>query len=435
MTRRATQLWIFLALAGSMAACADGEKRPDLSPATPLTASGCSAVTYGGDGRPNVLIGAILALQGPFFDHGVQDSQSLKLVLDERGWRAGDYRVGLQICDETTATSETADPATCRRHARDFVRNRSIIVAVGPVLSGCAREMLPILNRAPAGPLALISPSTTYLGLTRSGPGVADGDPHGLYPTGRRGFLRLATADDAQAAAAAIFAKESGVKRVFALDDDEPYGTSLAESFTEVAKRSGMEVAGRAVWHGDQPGYRSLGQRVRQSGADAVYLGGYISNNGPKLVEDLRAALGSDVDLLAPDGFNQPGNLVEGAGDAAEDFTITIAVLPNGELPPEGQEFAEEFERRFSARPCCFAVHTGQLAHIVLDAIEASDGRRRSVLRKLFETRVEDGLLGDFRFDRFGDTTKRTIGIYRIEDGRLQFQTGISPPSALLTRR
>ena len=87
----------------------------------------------------------------------------------------------------------------------------------------------PILNRAPDGPLALISPSTTYLGLTRSGPGVAEGDPDGLYPSGRRGFLRLATADDAQAAAAAIYAKESGAARVFALHDDEPYGTSLAE--------------------------------------------------------------------------------------------------------------------------------------------------------------------------------------------------------------
>ena len=435
MTERVRWLWIALALAASMTACGDDENRPDVPPATPLTASGCSSVTYGGEGRPDVLIAGIFALQGPFFDHGVQDSQSLKMVLDERGWRAGEYRVGLQICDETTATSETADPATCRRHARDFARNPSIIVAVGPVLSGCAREMLPILNRAPDGPLALISPSTTYLGLTRSGPGVAEGDPDGLYPSGRRGFLRLATADDAQAAAAAMYAKESGAARVFALHDDEPYGTSLAESFTAVARRTGMEVAGRAVWRGDARDYRSLAERVRSSGADAVYLGGYISNNGPGLVRDLRAVLGSEVDLLAPDGFNQPGNLVEGAGDAAEGFTITIAVLPNGELPPEGQEFAEEFERRFSQRPCCFAVHTGELANIVLDAIEESDGTRRAVLQELFETRVEDGLLGDFRFDRFGDTTKTTIGVYRIEDGRLEFQEGISPPSGLLTRR
>jgi ABC-type branched-subunit amino acid transport system substrate-binding protein len=110
-------------------------------------------------------------------------------------------------------------------------------------------------------------------------------------------------------------------------------------------------------------------------------------------------------------------------------------VLPTRELSPQGQEFAEEFERRFGARPCCFAVHTGELAHIVLDAIEASDGTRRSVRRKLFETRVEDGLLGDFRFDRFGSTTNTTIGVYRIEDGCLEFQAGISPSSGLRTRR
>ncbi len=411
-------------LAATLVACGGEEERPDLAPATPLEASGCSPVTYGGDGRPEVLIAAIMALQGPFFDHGVQNSQSFKLVLDERGWRAGEYNVGLQVCDETTATSQVSDPATCRRHARNFARNRSVVVVLGPVLSGCARELLPAINRATGGQLAVVV-----------GCRGRRWDPERNFPSGRRNFVRVAAADDAQAAAAALFAKGDGAKRVFVLDDGDAFGQGLAGSFAEDVKRSGMTVVGTATWDAKASGYRPLAQRIRRSGADAVYLGGYISSNGPRLVKDLRTVLGPDVRLLAPDGFNQAGNLVEAAGEAAEDFVITIAVLPNDKLPPAGREFAAKFEARFAQRPCCFAVHAGQVAHMVLDAIEASDGSRGEILAHLFETRVENGLLGDFKIDPYGDTTLTTIGVYTIKEGRLKFEKPITPPRELLLRK
>jgi hypothetical protein len=53
----------------------------------------------------------------------------------------------------------------------------------------------------------------------------------------------------------------------------------------------------------------------------------------------------------------------------------------------------------------------------------------------LFGRRVEDGLLGDFSIDEHGDTTQTTIGVYRIESGRLKFVTPIDPPKQLLARR
>ena len=166
------------------AACGgDDESDQEAPPATPVEASGCSPVTYGGEGRPDFLIAASTVLQGQFVDHGVQISQALKLVLDERDWRAGDYSVGLQLCDETTArSSDDSDPARCRRNARAFSSNSSVLAVAGPWSSTCALEMLPILNRAPSGPLAAVSGSTTYLGLTRSGPGVGRGRAGEVLP-------------------------------------------------------------------------------------------------------------------------------------------------------------------------------------------------------------------------------------------------------------
>jgi branched-chain amino acid transport system substrate-binding protein len=428
---------ITIALAATLAACGgDDEQEADLAPARPVAASGCSPVTYGGEGRPDFLIAASTVLQGQFIDHGVQISQALKLVLSERDWRAGEYGVGLQLCDETTAASSNdSDPARCRRNARAFAGNRRVIAVAGPWSSSCALKMLPILNRAPGGPLVAVSGSTTYLGLTRPGPGVGRGEPAKYFPTGRRGFVRVVPADDVQGAAGAVLAKREGARSAFVLNDDLPYGFGIAEAFRVTAERNGLRVAGKAAWDADARDYQALAERIRDARADAVYLGGYVSNNGARLIEDLRNTLGPEVQIIGPDGFATPGLIVEGAGPAAEGFTWTIPTLPNDELPAPGRELAAEFEERFSSRPCCFAVQAAQSASMIVDAIENSDGSRLRVARNLLNARVEKGYLGDFEIDRYGDTTLNTIAVYRIEDGRLRFETAITPPPELLARK
>jgi branched-chain amino acid transport system substrate-binding protein len=418
------------------AACGeDQERAADIPPASPVQSSGCSPVTYGGEGRPDFLIATSTVLQGQFTDHGVQVSQALKMVLGQRDWRAGDYTVGLQICGETTASGDASSPEKCRRNARAFVRNRSVIVVHGPLFSTCSREMTPILNGAPGGPLAQTLAGPTYLGLTRDGPGVERGEPERYFPTGRRSLVRLAPPDDTMGAAGALFAKRQGAGSVFVLDDNDPYGFAVAEAFRVAAEGLGLRVVGRAQWDAKASDYRALAERIQRSGADAVYLGGYVFSNGPQLIKDLRETLGPRVELLGPDGFNQLAPIVEGAGSAAEGFAPMISVLPTAELPDAGQDFAARFEERFGARPCCFSVHTAQATNMMLDAIADSEGSRARVLENLLDARVEDGYVGDFEIDRYGDTTLNTIGVYRIEDGRLSFETKITPPAELLARR
>ena len=50
----------------------------------------------------------------------------------------------------------------------------------------------------------------------------------------------------------------------------------------------------------------------------------------------------------------------------------------------------------------------------MLAAIARSDGTRASVLRELRATDVRDGLIGDFRFDRYGDITPARFTILRM---------------------
>jgi hypothetical protein len=103
-------------------------------------------------------------------------------------------------------------------------------------------------------------------------------------------------------------------------------------------------------------------------------------------------------------------------------------------LPPAGRRFASEFEQRFSQRPCCYSLDEAQATAILLDAIADSGGSRARVAENVKRARVRGGLIGDFAFDRNGDTTLNTEGIYRIQRGKLVFETAITPAADLLGR-
>ena len=432
-------MWISAALVCVivLAACAADEPAGPRAPqvARAVSTSVCSPLTYGGRGRPRFVVPLVAPLQSALSDHGIQNAQAIKLVMQQRGWRAGDRTVAIQVCDEASADS-FADVAKCKRNARTFADNRSVIAVVGPTSSGCAAAMVPPLNGAEGGPVPLVGIGNTYLGLTRRGPGVDQGDPERLYPSGLRSYLRTVPADDAQAAAAVLVARRAGARRTFTVHEDSAYGRGLASAFQQSARNvGGMTPAGSASWSPKAGGYSALAARIRRRRADAVYVAGYAVNNGPRLIRDLRAGLGRDVLILGPDGFNQPTAIVEGAGELADGFTITLAAAPVRALPVEGRLWAAEFDRRWGARPCCYAVHAGQAMQLVLDAIAASDGTRAEVLRNLRRANVQGGLVGDFRFDGFGDTTLTTISVYVIRDGRLRYLQTLDVPRTLLTRK
>ena len=234
------RLWTVTALVclAGAAACGredDGAGAPDTVRAVPTSV--CSPMTYGGTGVPRFLVPLSGPLQNVVSDHGIQNAQAVKLVMQQREWRAGEHGVAIQVCDESSA-DEPVDLAKCERNGRAFARNPSVVAVVGPSFSSCAGTMIPQLNGAAGGPVALVGIGNTYLGLTRQGPGVAEGEPDRLYPTGDRNYMRTVAADDAQAAAAALVAREAGARRAFALHDGSDYGRGLAESFRVTAPPS-----------------------------------------------------------------------------------------------------------------------------------------------------------------------------------------------------
>src|ERR671934_2063780 len=400
---------------------------------TALPSSSCSDIYYQGSGSPDYLIASDLPLQGSGRTQTVQMTEAIKFVLKQKGFKAGKYKIGYQSCDDATAQAGKWASEKCSANANAYAQNKNLIGVIGTFNSGCAEIVIPVLNRAPDGPVGMVSPANTYVGLTHSGPGTAAAEPDKYYPNGKRNYIRIVAADDYQGASNAMLAKQLGYKSVFVFNDKEAYGLGVATDFRNAAKKLGLKIAGFTAWDPNASSYEALANRVQQSGADVVYLGGLECENGSKLIKDLRGTLGSTFPLIAPDGFSSFTDTWKNSGGAALGMYISVAGQPNSKLGPTGKKFVKDFGAEIGAEPNPYSAYGAQAMEVMLTAIANSGGSRAKTADNLLHTKVTDGILGNFSINANGDTTSNPVTQYKLLKGgkTTPFKT-ITPPASLV---
>jgi branched-chain amino acid transport system substrate-binding protein len=399
---------------------------------TALPSSACGPVRYEGEGEPDALIASDFPLQGANRALTTEMADAIEFELAQRDWKIGDLNIGYQSCDDSTAQAGSWDSAKCSSNARAYAGNEDMLGLIGTFNSGCAKLVIPVLNRASGGPLAMVSPSNTYPGLTEGGPGTEAGEPDNYYPTGNRNYVRVVWNDQYQGAANALYAQELGLKNIFVLNDSETYGLGIATLFSDAAKELGINILGNQKWDKKASSYESLASRIKASGADGIFLGGIICNNGGKLIKDLKASM-PDVQLLGPDGWTPISATIEGAGGAANDMYISQPGIPVDQLKGAGKEFVDSFKQesgKTTVDP--YTAYAAEAASVLFDAIERADGDRAKIAEELFNTKVTDGILGDFEIDENGDTTLGTVTFFQVKNGEPEFVKTITPEASLV---
>ena len=381
--------------------------------ASPAEASSCADVFYEGDGQPDAIVVSDLPRRGFGQATSTLMVEAIKFVLRERRFKAGDFQIGYQSCNDTVG-DEPYDRGLCERNAKAYVAADDVLGVIGPWNSGCAIVQLPILSRKRAGPLALVSPANTYTGLTRKTPGAGDA-PEVYYPDGVRNYVRLVPPDDEEGTAVALLAKQLGAKRAVVVAVADDYAQGVSRPFLATARGLGLN-AREFEWR-PQKTYSQLARRVAKRRPQFVYLAGVPNLNGRRLLEDLRAELGPNVPFVGTAAFFMPDTTE--LGPAAEGMRIAAVGMPAERLPPAGQSFLRDFGKpAFAVRQGYGAPEAAQSAEVLLDAIGRSDGSRESVVDELFRTRVQNGILGSFAFDRNGDITPAAVGFFEVEDGK-----------------
>jgi branched-chain amino acid transport system substrate-binding protein len=400
---------------------------------TPLPASACGNVQYGGSGSPDFIVASDLPLQGSSRSQTIELTKAIVFQLKQNGWKAGKYNIGYQSCDDSTAQAGKWDPAKCSANAGLYARNRSVIGVIGTFNSGCAEIEVPITNRAG---LQYVSPANTYIGLTHKP--ALPGEPQKYYPTGKRTYARVVAADDFQGAADVLQLKALGAKTVYVLNDKEAYGFGVASAVRNVAKGSkslGIKVLGFEAWEPKASSYSDLATKIKASGAQSVFLGGLECENGGKLIKDLRAGLGSNVIIEAPDGFSSFKDTIAHAGSASNGMYISIAGQPYQNLNAAGKAFAKAFGKSIglSAQKVNPYSNYGATAMLVmLKAIAGSGGKRGGVTGGVYNRAFKNTPIGNFQLNSNGDTNAGVISFYRVKGTNAPFLKVISPPAGLV---
>jgi len=399
------------------------------SGATPLPAASCSGIV---NGSGKYLIASDLPLEGSGRTQTSQMTRAIKFILNQHGWKAGNYSLAYQSCDDATAQAGKWDSGKCSANANAYASNSSLSAVIGTFNSGCAEIIVPVLNRAPDGPVGMISPANTYVGLTHPGPGTAAGEPGKYYPTGKRNYARVVAADDYQGAADALLTQQLGVKKVYILNDKEAYGLGVATNFKNASKKLGTTIVGFTAWDGKASSYEALAVKIKQSGAQGVFLGGLICENGGKLIKDLRNGLGAGVKILMPDGFTPISATVQQSGSAAEGATVSVAGLPNSALKGAGKAFVSAFTKADHRPPDPYSVYAAQAAEVVVQAIKQSNGTRADIAKQIFKINLKGSILGNVSFNANGDVTANPVTIYKIKGGKSTTLKVIVPPKSLV---
>jgi branched-chain amino acid transport system substrate-binding protein len=393
-------------LAFALAGCAGGDDGVE-----PVAISSCGPLFYEGEGEPDVIVVSDMPLRGAAAPVTREIVDAIQFVLRRREFRAGESKVGFQSCDYTVGGD--LDAGQCLRNARAYTATSSVVGVIGPFNSGCAELQIPIVSRRAAGPLAMISPANTDVGLTR-GPRALP-----LYPDGVRSYARVVTHDQAQGAAAADIARRLGARRVAVVAQrgfDDPYVAGLTPSFRTRARSLGIEQ--RTFSWPYRERYGDLAASIAAFRPQAVYLVGLPEGNADTLIQDLKAVL-PDVTIITPDSFAAP-DMARELGPVGDGLITTVPGVPRAGLPPAGQRFLREFGNQTAAPTAVQgAPEAAQAAQVLLDAIARSDGTRSSVVEELFATKVENGILGSFTFDELGDIDPAPVGVYRYQDGRI----------------
>ena len=355
---------------------------------------------------------------------------AIRLVLRNHRFRAGKFSVGYRSCDDATRQTGFFEPRRCAANANSYARADKLVGVIGPYNSDCAAIEIPILNRAPGGPLAIIGPTTTYAGLTRNAsmppPDGFRDEPNVYYPTGERNFVRLVPGDDQLAAGQAMLAKQLGLKSVYVLDDGSGFWKSLVTGpFQRAARRLGLRVAGSASFNplaGNEP---VVAARVARSGAQGVMVGGFTGAGAGDMVRALRKRMGQRVTILGSFDFGFPRDELKTIGPAVRGMYVATVDLGRANLPLDaaGRQFAAAMGDR--AIHNLGVLEAGQATELLLQAIARSDGSRASVLKELKASKVSNGILGSFFFDANGDISTAPIAVVRI--------TGTTRPGAGLT--
>jgi branched-chain amino acid transport system substrate-binding protein len=320
----------------------------------------------------------------------------------------GGYKLKTLVLDDASTTTGQYDPAIAATNARKMIGDTTLMAAVGPVNSGSAKAVVPILSQAG---LPTITGSATNPDLTN--PKFAS-----LYRLGGKPvFFRTVTTDAYQGPNLAnYFAETLKVTKMIVLDDGGAYGVGMADAFAGQAKKKGIDVVIRDRLDPMNADYNAILTKAKSLGVNGLYYGG-DPLAGAKIAKQSYDLL-PNIPKGGGDGMHTPDILTSAGVPAIEGWYATSAAAHVLE-EPSVQAWAKAYTAKMKQEPADYTITYYDAAEIVIDAIGrvAKSGKpmtRDNVRDAIAATKLKT-LQGEIQFDPEGDTLSKVVSIYQVK--------------------
>ncbi|MGE7386163.1 bifunctional serine/threonine-protein kinase/ABC transporter substrate-binding protein [Streptomyces sp. NPDC004126] len=384
----------------------------DHSPGGSGSGSGGAGAAGSGSAASSVtvVIGVDAPLSGDLssFGVGIRNSADLAARTANRTRRVPGVNFEIKALDDEAA------PAKGAPNAARFIADEKVLGVVGPFTSAVARTFVEPLARAN---LVNVSPSNTDPALTL-GPQWAKGNPSRPYGSY---FRTIATDVDQGPFAARHLHDAAGKTRLYVVDDSSEYGAGLAAGFTAEFRKLGGSVVGADHVEPARSDFSALAPKVRASGAEAVYFGGYHTTAAP-LSRQLKEA-GVAVPVMGGDGIFDQRFLTanpKAEGDLATNIGEPVERLARGESFLADYRAAGYPEAAGAFGPAAYDA-AWALVEAVKAVVAANGGTLPADARARMPRAVSglgfDGVTGRVAFDEYGDPRDRRLTVYTVTGG------------------
>jgi branched-chain amino acid transport system substrate-binding protein len=383
-------------------------------------AAGCGGVGVSGASEvtgKQLAIYSSLPLQGPAATISQQIVNGERLALAYAGGHIGPFTITYSSLDDSNPASGAIDPGATASDAKTAAQDTDTIAYLGEYNSAATAVSLPLIN---AAGILQVSPASPYVGLTSSLDAGQD-EPQRFYPSGQRTFARLQPGDPAQASAQAQLMKALGVRKLYVLDDQDPFQVPLAQIVAADAEREGILVAAHdGVSTSSGGGFAGEVQKIVESGAQAVFFAGDGGAGTVALWQQLHSA-DPHLLLLGTSAMAIP-SLASQLGAASASTYLTTPMLATAQYPPAAARVLADYRRHFGLDASPYALYGFESMSAVLDAIRKAGARgnnRQAVIDAFFATRDRNSVLGRYSVGAEGETSPARYGVDRVVNARL----------------
>lgn len=351
-----------------------------------------------------VVIGLAAPLTGDQAYIGVGVLQGAQMAVEDaniKGSIFGNTKIRLEALDDQH------NPTQAVLVANKLSADPNAVGVVGHFNSSCTKAASSIYHEAR---LVQITMASTNPEISRQG-----------FDT----FFRVCATDDVQAPTAATFAfSKLNKKKIAIIDDQTTYGKGLADEFEKKFRALGGEVLKRNGITQGEKDFTPLLTKIKSLEPELIFYGGVY----PELALLIKQAnkVGLNTPWMGGDGIFDVTLIKLATPEHSEGTYATMLGVDPHSLP-EAQDFVRRYEARYGEIGS-FSAYAYDATNVLIEAIRRAGKKdREAVLREVKNTKDFPGILGNVNFDAKGDAIGKSVGIFKVENGKFKFLEEVKP--------